>query len=429
MDLYRELSTPKNYREIFELLRQKAQEQPYRLHSHPGSKHLSLKWILAAENEIIRFLSGGIRERAYFPQRCTVNEVMLDKKRRLYSLCWPDRIMDALLGRRLGQLVEPHLSPCVFSYRPGFSSHGAIRMVGAYMLRRHAQRRPVYVVKRDISQYCEKIDLSIMLGMLKPRVGPQEEYIWRLIESFVSPRCLDPVSGKEGPLELGVPVGCAVVPACANLYLTELDQAMSREPEGLYCRYGDDIVVAHSDAAVLARLSGEMEEIVARLKLEFKQEKRRDLVLAEAPPAARAPYRPVRSFDYVGFNVNFAGEIFLSQKKINALQAEFRRTAKHAFLANRRFKLSKPQLVDAVISSLNIYLKRRLEHPYISFMLATITNLEALKQLDKWIAKLSLRYVYGTGHDRVFRYHSYQELRRRGLVSLLSLRNMALRSR
>lgn len=228
-------------------------------------------------------------------------------------------------------------------------------------------------------------------------------------------------------LELGLPSGCAVTPVCGNWYLAGVDAVFESVPEAYYGRYADDILLMHPCRARLQELSIQLEQMIKDLGLEFKADKLQDLFLGKRLPDNAAGFCALPSFDYIGFNLNSAGEISISRKKLRALQADLRRSARRAFLAARRSGFARGEIVDAVVGSLNVFFRETLQHPYIGLMLAGITNVAELKQIDKWIAKLALRYVYGTGHDRVFRHESYRQVRSRGLDSLMHLRNLALR--
>lgn len=130
-----------------------------------------------------------------------------------------------------------------------------------------------------------------------------------------------------------------------------------------------------------------------------------------------------KHIDYLGHSVSTNGEIFISQHKLEKLKVEIRRKINYAFLAQRRILGSAPAQVKALINTVNLTFEEELAHPALLLMLATTTDQSQIKHFDRWVAKQILGTVFGTKHDRVFRYLSYRQLRIWGLKSLVQERN------
>ena len=427
MDLYAELKDRKNYAAVFADLREKAREAPYRLSSRPVRKAISLEWILAEESLVTGRLLRAIRRRKYLPQEGRRNEIQLDKKRRIYALCWPDKIVEAVMARALAAAVEGQLSQRLFSYRKGRSNLLAVQSLAEYFKLNAARGVPVFVIKRDVDHFGESIRVGTLLEKIQAVIGEQDPYADTLLRSFLRPRFRDSAGDEILTLKQGLPDGFAITTVCENLYLTEVDKAMEVESDALYCRYGDDIMLAHTSPQRALHLAEVLQNRVGRLGLEFKKEKMKNVCLTAGPAKAESPFVLGRSLDYLGFNISAGGEIFLSRNKLRALQSQLRRIARYSFYANRRSCSGDDGVIDAVINSLNLHLAEELREPYLTLALVCVNNIDKLKSLDKWIAKLPLRFIHGTGHDRVFRYESLSGIRSRGLVSLVHLRNLAQR--
>ena len=144
MDLLQELTCPSNYSVLFERLRKKARQSPRRRNSHPVCRHLSLNWILNNEALVTRQLVREIRARNYQPLPCTRSEVLLDKRRLLYSLSWPDRIVENLTADLLQRALEPLFSDRLFSFRKGRSNYLAVQDVGGYLRTARQNQKPLY---------------------------------------------------------------------------------------------------------------------------------------------------------------------------------------------------------------------------------------------------------------------------------------------
>lgn len=428
-NLYKELVKRERYRQVFSHLRDKVRAEPYRLESAPINKNFSLRWALTAEDEITSFLIKEIKRKKYQPDVCRVAEVELDKKRKLYSFSWPDKIFELMLGRLLGESLEPFLSERVFSFRRGYSNFQAVREFSEFIKQQLSVSQELYVVKRDIADFGDTIDSTLLLGKIKAVLGQQEPYAYQLIDLFLRPYFIDAKAKTKQRLTKGLPTGCSITPVCENFYLTELDAHCSAINDGFYCRYGDDILFVHAVQSVAKDCALQMEQILAGHKLEFRQEKMQNTFFSKnmTSDATKGGFSSATSIDYLGFNINFEGEIFLSSNKLREFKASLRRTAKRAFHANHKNTNCSSEIVAAIIESLNLHFKQQLETPHLALVLYSVTNEKALANLDRWIAKLALRYVYKTGHDKVFRYQSYQSLRKQGLQSLVHLRRLSLR--
>jgi hypothetical protein len=426
MNLLSELRDRRRYQAVFADLRRKVRDNPYRLKSSPVRKALVLEWILSAEKDITRELRRSLRARSFRPATGHRNLVSLDKERLLYSLCWPDRILEAVLARLIHEHTLAHLSGSLYSFQKGRSNFSAVLALTDYLKEQQRQGRPVFLTRRDIKSYGENIHVELLNQQLRGMLGRQDDYFWELLSAFLQPDYINKETGMPERLELGLPAGFSLTPVCENLYLGELDRAISAEPGAFYARFGDDIFAAHTDAAVFERMLAEMDRIVAGLGLTFNPEKLTDACLADQASVDKR-FPRTSGCDYLGYNVNWRGEVFVSTNKLQQLKKNLRRLAKYTYLANRRRPPDK--IVAAVINSVNTYLSNPCRHPYLEIMVGTTTNFSALRDFDRWVAKLPLRHLHGTGHDRVFRYLSYRELRRRGLLSVVRLRNQAWRGR
>jgi hypothetical protein len=133
--------------------------------------------------------------------------------------------------------------------------------------------------------------------------------------------------------------------------------------------------------------------------------------------------------DYLGFRISAGGKVFLSRKNTNKFKHDLRRIVHYAFHANRFCRKNNDAMIGAIINAINLFFEKELLQRHIPDLLRTTNDLEELKKLDKWVAKLALRHSFRTGHDKVFRFTSYRSLRSRGLVSLVHLHNTAMRRR
>jgi len=429
MDLFQLLSDRRSYDSVYDKLRKKAEAEPHKLHSAPVEGDISLRWLLLAQDKIVRYLVREIRAKRYFPGECNLNLLMLDKPRELFSLAWPDRIVEALVAQTLQQLFEPRFSTALYSFRKGRNNLMAVRRAAQWIADRRFEGRRIFVAKRDIAKFGESIDPLQVVSLLQRELSEQQPYIWELLQCFLSPRYR-----KDGlshpPRPQGLPTGFALTPICENLLLNRLDHSLAEEPGLLYLRFGDDMLLLHNDPQVLRAKVALIERALLDFNLQFNSEKSLDIELCELSPtsAVEQLFSPKQCFDYLGFRVDSTGKIWLSNRKQLELKKELRHLARRSFYAARQVEAKPEGVISAMVYNMNLALDRHLAHAYLGLALATTTDLGALKNLDRWIAKQVLSFVYGSTQDRVFRYRSLRTLRRDdGLRSLVHMQKSRFR--
>ncbi len=104
-------------------------------------------------------------------------------------------------------------------------------------------KRKVYVLKADIKQYFENVDISILIAIIERKVKDQK-VIW-LIKTILR-------NYKGNSFEKGMPLGNLTSQFFANVYLNELDQYVKQNLRvKYYLRYVDDFVILHHDKIIL----------------------------------------------------------------------------------------------------------------------------------------------------------------------------------
>jgi group II intron reverse transcriptase/maturase len=163
---------------------------------------------------------------------------------------------DKLVQRVVYDCIEPYFERvflgCSFGYRPGRGVKQAAQAVFALQ-----QQHRRWVVDLDIQDCFEAFDKKLMLRFVREQV--QDHLILRLIRAWLGARVLS--DGGSG-----VSQGAVISPLLANIYLHQLDVALTRQQYQVV-RYADDVVICcrtkkeaqHSLAGVTAAL--------ARLKL------------------------------------------------------------------------------------------------------------------------------------------------------------------
>lgn len=153
-----------------------------------------------------------------------------------------DRIVQAVLAKRIADLLEPDFSEASHAYRPGRSVASALHRLQALR-----DGGLVFVAACDIQHFFDSVDhrrLSSLLNAL-----PLEPGLLELVEKT----CLrvEVVAGQERgawSLARGLAQGSPLSPVLANLFLMAFDAAC--EDAGLaLVRYADDCVLACASEA------------------------------------------------------------------------------------------------------------------------------------------------------------------------------------
>src|SRR5215469_2509879 len=151
------------------------------------------------------------------------------KRRTLYIPPWEERIVDLLLYRILNQRLHAWFSPRSFAYRDRTYGLDACQSRIAALLR--TSRHPLYLIKRDISDYFGSVNHEFLLAQIAKLVHP-DDYLFHLLRERIEFIYQDE-EGKH-QAKIGVPFGCASACVFANIYLTELDRALTAIPDVQY---------------------------------------------------------------------------------------------------------------------------------------------------------------------------------------------------
>lgn len=160
-----------------------------------------------------------------------------------------DRIVQAVLAKRIADLLEPDFSEASHAYRPGRSVASALHRLQALR-----DGGLVFVAACDIQHFFDSVDhrrLSSLLNAL-----PLEPGLLELVEKT----CLrvEVVAGQERgawSLARGLAQGSPLSPVLANLFLMAFDAAC--EDAGLaLVRYADDCVLACASEAEARKRAG-----------------------------------------------------------------------------------------------------------------------------------------------------------------------------
>ena len=157
------------------------------------------------------------------------------KRRRIHKAIVRDRVLHHAIFRIINPIFEPTFISTSFSCRIGKGTHKGVESVRD-MLRAESKNgtNECWVLKCDVRKFFDSVDHSVLLGILKRRVGDADAFglLTKIVGSY---------STTEGK---GIPIGNLTSQMFANIYMGEFDHFVKHSLRvKRYARYTDDFVV------------------------------------------------------------------------------------------------------------------------------------------------------------------------------------------
>lgn len=209
-----------------------------------------------AETRLVRLVTD-LAWGAYEPGE--LSEVRIDGDRDLQIPTVTDRIVARAILATISPLVDPHLGPASYAYRPGLGVRDAVQAV--VQLRDEGLG---WVVRSDVDDCFPSLPVGLARRLLG--VVVDDEAILAVIDRFLDRAVIDHRGRRRR--QRGLPQGCPLSPLMANLVLSQVDAVMLEDGFPMV-RYADDVVVAtrSQDEAweALRRLTQAVEEVGMQL--------------------------------------------------------------------------------------------------------------------------------------------------------------------
>jgi RNA-directed DNA polymerase len=146
-------------------------------------------------------------------------------------------VMDRVCQQAVVQVLEPIFEPTFrdesFGFRPGRSTHMAMRRIW-----RQLKAGNSWVVDADIADFFGTLSHSTLVDLVAEKVADGK--VLRLLRQFLEAGVLR--DGQVEPTLTGVPQGGVASPLLSNVYLHVFDEKMAAAGYAL-TRYGDDWVI------------------------------------------------------------------------------------------------------------------------------------------------------------------------------------------
>lgn len=245
-------------------------------------KHKTTRdYVLSFEKNLkdnLLLLRSELLLHSYEPRRL-VNFIIRDPKTRKIS---KSDFRDRIVHHALCNIIEPIFEKgFIFDSYANRKGKGSLKAIQRFdFFKRKASRnnmRKCFVLKADIKKYFEKVNHSVLIGIIKKKI--KDNHILWLIRKILN-NCV----GGGGRTKEGMPLGNLTSQFFANIYLNELDQFVKHRLNAkYYIRYVDDFVILDHNKQILERYKEEINYFLKnQLKIELHPDKSKIFLLGES---------------------------------------------------------------------------------------------------------------------------------------------------
>jgi hypothetical protein len=382
------------------------------------------RWLTARERRrLAREMAREITDGAYAFSPARRTHVEQDgKQRELVGIRVRDLIVHTWLAGALQARIEARLPAELHSFRRGRSRFSAIAALRRF-LRAHRRAlavrdRGLVVVRADVARYGESIataDGSVLWTMLDG-VFP-EPALQALLRAALRP-------AVDGAPLFGLPTGSPLVPPIENLYLADVDRALSAIAGVFYARFGDDVLIAHPLLAEAERARRILAEETRVLGLSLSEDKA-SVVFCNGAGRAAHGLAGAAAIDWLGSRISFDGRLGISAKKWRRLLQDLRARLQVTDAELQRAGLdvtTRAQTLAGVVRSyfdlsLSVGAREAVE------LVTSVDDRRQLRALDFAVALTIAERLAGVRGVRAFRTIPIRRLRKEGLPSLEHRKN------
>jgi RNA-directed DNA polymerase len=197
-----------------------------------------------------------------------------------------DKVVQRAMVEVLNAIYEGDFLGFSYGFRPGRSQHQALDALAVGI----EKKKVNWVLDADIRGFFDAIDHGWLAKFVEHRVGDRR--VLRLIQKWLRAGVME--EGKRTQAEMGSPQGATVSPLLANAYLHYVldlwaQQWRNRQARGdmIIVRYADDFIVGFQHRIDAEQFLRELQERLAKFKLELHPEKTRLIAFGRFAQQAR----------------------------------------------------------------------------------------------------------------------------------------------
>jgi group II intron reverse transcriptase/maturase len=269
-----------------------------------------------------------------------------------------DRLLQQAIAQVLTPLFEPRFSPHSYGFRPGRSTHDAVRQAQKYV-----QEGYDWVVDIDLEKFFDRVNHDMLMARVVRVV--KDKRVLKLIRAYLESGIM--MQGVVVRTELGTPQGGPLSPLLANILLDDLDRELEKRGHK-FVRYADDCnIYVRSQRAGERVMESVKRFLEGKLKLKVNPKKSR---------VAKAQRVKLLGFSFYWHH----GEVRIrvDQQALKRFRAKMRRLTKR----------TRPGKLEDLIPELNTYLVGWIGY----FRLADTPSV--FDELDGWLRRRLRQLVW-----------------------------------
>lgn len=262
-----------------------------------GVDNISIEQVENNKRKYLYPLWNRMASGSYFPK--AVRQTLIPKGNgEMRALGIPtvvDRVAQQVIATELENMVDKTFSDNSFGYRPNKSAHQAVEQCRINCMKYS------WVIDIDIKGFFDNIDHELLMQAVQWHTDKKHILLYckRWLEA--------PIQQADGAIKhsqgKGTPQGGVISPILANIFLDVVFDKWieKRNPEIVFERYADDIVVHCRNIKEALRLLEAIKERFAACKLEVNKSKTK-IVYCRRNQKKQPPFKVhYQKFDFLGF--------------------------------------------------------------------------------------------------------------------------------
>lgn len=381
-----ELLSKALYEDVFRNLFKKLKGGKTQSRSFVFYPELTLSWVLSNRASVIKIIIDEIKRDDFSFDAIKHSVIVTDKARDIYIAAWPERVLMLALGQILTRRLAPMISKHVYSFQKGRGPHEAVRAATDFI--RSQRKRPLYVLKRDISKYGDSIPQPKLFAALEIATDIRKSPLfYKLLKAAVRAPFRNKNDEAAASLCVGIPSGSPLVPPLENFYLSPLDRKLGDIDNTFYGRYGDDIIFITPDRHIADWAMDEINKTVSNLGLEIKPQKMTNARLDYFKRLPDDEYQHKTHVTWLGFSLTNHGFMGIKHNHLEIILDTLKTEIASLFSRSKAAELGYDDQIGVIRNGLCLLLQKNAATALSSYIYYH-TDHQIYRLIDKRVVQL-----------------------------------------
>ena len=175
-----------------------------------------------------------------------------------------DRVLQQATKNVIEPVFEMKFMDCSYGFRPDKNAHQAIVQIRNYL-----QQGFTWIIDADIKSFFDSVDHNLLMSFVAGEISDGK--VLGLIEGWLKAGVM--TEGKIDETNKGTPQGGVISPLLANVYLHEMDKAITKWVNVRLVRYADDFVIMCKTGWMAKKAMERLKKLLGELKLQLSETK------------------------------------------------------------------------------------------------------------------------------------------------------------